>query len=818
VTAIEGGASSDDGGRPLEEPPTGLRAGSRLGPYEIVALLGKGAMGDVYRARDTRLGREVAIKVLPSSLSASPDRLHRFEQEARAASALNHPNILTVHDVGTVDATPYITMELVEGKTLREVLASGPLPAKKLLSLATQLVAGLSKAHAAGIVHRDLKPENVMVTADGAVKILDFGLAKHIKPPPEGPISASVSTLSGETHPGTVLGTVGYMSPEQASGRTADFRSDHFSIGAILYEMATGRRAFQRGSHVETLAAILRDQPAPIDLSTLALPAGLQQIIERCLAKDPEDRYGSTRDLLHDLEHLQDLRSGDEFHPPVAKAWRRPGYAVMAIFLLAAAAAVAVRSRSTGPQTAGSARAIAVLPFETRAESPDDDYIGDGISQAIITDLAKVPGLVVISPNSAFQYTGRTVDVRRVGTELGVSHVLQGSLQHVDDQLRVNARLTDVSSGAQLWADRFDGPATNLFELQDQIASKVVSSLRLSLAPDIGGRQAGVPTTSPEAYDAYLRGMFRFRKDRWVEAIPLFEQAVALDPRFALAHAALANAYVRKFFYVEPDKQWEERAYAEIEKALSLDRNLGEAHLARGDLMWTLSNHFPHEQAVKEYRLALEANPNLAEAHVALGRLYMHIGLLDKALAELNAALRLDPSQSSAAERIALVYRHQHRPDLVLAQIEKTPHFPYQWVTADALSRLGRPEESSRLIESVLKKDPDNLQARSCHAVLLARAGDRARAEEQIARVKEPASNEPGYSHYHHVQYDIGAAYAILGDKPQALAWLQKAADEGFPCYPFYDGDSDLAGLRDDPAFVAFMAKLRAGWERYQDL
>jgi serine/threonine protein kinase/Tfp pilus assembly protein PilF len=818
VTAIEGGASSDDGGRPLEEPPTGLRAGSRLGPYQIVALLGKGAMGDVYRARDTRLGRDVAIKVLPSALSADPDRLRRFEQEARAASALNHPNILTVHDVGTVGSTPYITMELVEGKTLREMLVSDRLPVKKLLSLVTQLAAGLSKAHAAGIVHRDLKPENVMVTADGAVKILDFGLAKHIKPP-EGAIGASVSTLSGETNPGTVLGTVGYMSPEQASGRPVDFRSDHFSLGAILYEMATGRRAFLRKSHAETLAAILRDDPTPIDQSAPAVPAGLQRIIERCLAKDPEDRYGSTRDLLHDLEQLQDRRGREEFHHPVARAWRRPWYVVTAIVLVAAAAGVAVRSRSTDtPPNPGSARSIAVLPFETRAESPDDDYIGDGISEAIITDLAKVPGLAVISPNSAFQYKGRTVDVRRVGTELGVSHVLQGSLQHAGDQLRVNARLTEVSTGLQLWADRFDGPVAGLFELQDQIASKVVGSLRLSLAPEASGHEAAAPTTSPEAYDAYLRGMFRFRKDQWVEAIPLFEQAVALDPRFALAHAALANAYVRKFFYVEPDKQWEERAYAEIEKALSLDRSLGEAHLARGDLIWTLSNGFPHEGAVKEYRRALEANPNLAEAHVALGRLYMHIGLLDKALAELNAALRLDPSQSSAAARIALVYRHQHRPDLVLAQVEKTPHFPYQWVTADALSRLGRPEEGLRLIESELKKDPDNLQARSSDAVLLARAGDRARAEEQITRVKEAASNEPGYSHYHHVQYDIGAAYAMLGDKRQALEWLQKAADEGFPCYPFYDGDSDLAGLRNDPAFVAFMAKLRARWERYQDL
>ena len=357
VTAIEGSRSRRDRGEDFEEPPPALLPGTRLGRYEIESCLGKGGMGEVYRARDTRLGRAVAVKVLPSALLTNPDRLRRFEEEARRASSLNHPNILVVYDVGTVDSAPYITMELIEGQTLAALMASSPPSAKQILSVAVQVASGLAKAHAAGIVHRDLKPQNVMVTADGVVKILDFGLASYV--PRQADTTAS--TISPHTEPGTLLGTVGYMSPEQAAGRTTDFRSDQFSLGAILYELSTGRRAFRQKSDAETLAAILRDQPAPIGESNPEAPAGLQKVIARCLAKDPEDRYGATPDLLHDLEDVRDLARADEVlaasasrsraAAPIRRLrWLAVGLAT-ALILAAAVAALLLRGISAPAPT-----------------------------------------------------------------------------------------------------------------------------------------------------------------------------------------------------------------------------------------------------------------------------------------------------------------------------------------------------------------------------------------------------------------------------------------------------------------------------------
>jgi serine/threonine protein kinase len=392
-----------------------VSAGTRLGPYVFVAPIGSGGMGDVWKARDERLGRPVAVKVLPSELSSDPERLRRFEQEARSASALTHPNIVTIHDVGSTDGVAWIAMELVAGDSLRSRIAAGPLPMKTLLPIAAQLAEGLARAHSAGIIHRDLKPENVMVTPDGLVKILDFGLAK-LEPAAE-PGGSQIETVARETKTGVVLGTVGYMSPEQTTGRPVDFSSDQFAFGAILFEMAAGRRAFAGPSAVKALAAIVRDDPPSLETVRPDAPAGLARIVARCLAKNPHDRYGSTADLARDL---RDLAAGSPGVLPATATPPAPSrssrIAIGGLLVLAAAVAT-WWGTNRRPAIAPAEHSLAVLPFQ-RVGPEAEEYFSDGITDALTTDLARVRGLLVIARNSAFAYKNRNADLRSVARDL----------------------------------------------------------------------------------------------------------------------------------------------------------------------------------------------------------------------------------------------------------------------------------------------------------------------------------------------------------------------------------------------------------------
>jgi serine/threonine protein kinase len=406
-----------------------LQPGTRLGSYEVTSLLGSGGMGEVYRAKDLKLGRDVAVKVLREELASDPERLRRFEQEARSASALNHPNIITIHDIGKHEATPYIAMEYVEGKTLREMLAEGPLPTKKLLQLATQIAEGLAKAHAAGIVHRDLKPENLMVTSDGYVKILDFGLAKLI---PQAGADSEAATITKEgTIAGAVMGTASYMSPEQAKGRPVDFRSDQFSFGAIVYEMITGKRAFQRESIVQTLSAIIEQEPESIVGIQSATPTHLRIIVERCLAKNPEGRYDSSRDLARDVKSIEIAATPSERVEPRVVEKRRVWLGVPAVgAILVAGFALLLVSKVgslrewllfTTPSR--SIESIAVLPLENLSEDPEQEYFADGLTEALIADLAKIGSLKVISRTSVMRYKGTDKSLPEIADELDVDGI-----------------------------------------------------------------------------------------------------------------------------------------------------------------------------------------------------------------------------------------------------------------------------------------------------------------------------------------------------------------------------------------------------------
>ena len=780
-------------------------------------------MGEIYEARDTRLGRLVAIKVLPETLASDRKRLARFENEARAASALNHPNIVTIHDVGQGGGGAFLAMERVEGRTLREMLA-GPsrvplaLPLSRVLAIGAQIAEGLAAAHEAGIVHRDLKPENVMVRSDGLVKILDFGLAKEVSVPAKAAGGTQAPTRTDLTEPGVLLGSVGYMSPEQAAGAPAEPRSDQFALGAVLYEMITGRRAFQRPTAIETLSAILREEPAPLETVAGGVPEPVRWIVERCLAKQPLERYGSTRDLARDLARLREHPSSSDGPAPAPRRGRTaPGLAarVAAVVLVAAALAwLARRPRTSAPPERGGAASLAILPFQNVGGRKDDEYFSDGMTESLITGLARVPGLLVIARNSAFQYKGRTADVRDVGKALGVRYVLEGSVQRAGDAVRVSAQLVDSASGYHLWADTFDRPMKDIFALQDDISRHIIGSLRLALSPGLAGAPSP-PTKSIEAYDDYLRGMQYLRRldqRKHEYAIPLLEKAVARDPAFAQAHAALARAYISEFFNFDADPRWKTKAEEEIARSLALDPDLADAYLARGELAWTLANGFPHERAIQDFRKALELNPNLAEARRSLGRVYLHLGLFDRANEEWDLALRTDPADLWVLYRKAGLLLFDAKPERALEELRKNPEMENSQDAVIALIWLNRDDEAAGVMEKMLR-DPPQTEVHATRAVLLAHRGDPSGAEAAIA---ESIRLGKGLGHFHHAEYDIACAYAILKRKADAMVWLRRAAADGFPCYPLFRKDPLLGSLRGDPEFESFMAESKAQFERYR--
>jgi len=812
-------SASAPGASPLPVGP-----GTCLGPYEVIASLGAGGMGEVFRARDLRLGREVALKLLPPEMATDPARVRRFEQEARASSALNHPHILTVYDVGTVDSRLYIVMELVEGQTMRELLGRGPLVLRRSLDLAVQMASGLAKAHAAGIVHRDVKPENVMVTPDGFVKVLDFGLAKLAAAEDESVASAPTASL---TQTDAVLGSVGYMSPEQARGHAVDFRADQFSFGAVLYEMLSGRRAFLRPTPVATLGAILHDEPEVLASVAPRVPAELAWIVERCLAKDPDHRYGATRDLVRDLERVRDQAIRTASSPAAARPATRAKRRWAAVLaggsaILAAALAwqLAERRSPAGVNPGAGPRSLAVLPFRSLAGMPENEYFAAGITEAIGTELAKARGLSVISGSTVTPYRGQAVDPQKAGRGLGVTHLLDGSVQRTGSRVRVTARLTEVSTGRQVWADRYDREDKDVFALQDDIARSVGTALRVSLR---GRSGSDPPTSSLAAYDAYLRGRFHYRNfydvresksaAEGLAAVARFQEAVALDPRFAQAYAALGETYASLFFYLGPRKEAEEQAYVAIERALSLDPDLPEAYAARGLLAWTLAHGFPHERAAADFRHALELNPNLVDARWMLGRLYMHVGLLDAALSQLEIARRLAPDELRNVNRIGIVYLFQGRYEDALAAFAKIPPDRLDDETVRPLLYLGRTEEASRVAQAGMRKSPNEPSFHASYALVLAREGDFARAEQEVARAIQA---DRGSSHYHHAEYDIGSAYALVGRKAAAVEWLERAAAHGMPCYPLFRDDPYLASLKGDRAFESLLARLKTQWEGYR--
>ncbi|MGE0452485.1 MAG: protein kinase [Vicinamibacteria bacterium] len=590
--------------------------GTTMLHYRILEKIGEGGMGQVFSAEDTTLGRRVALKVLPKEMASKSERLSRFRREARAVAALNHPNIVTIYAVEEADGVPFLTMELVEGQPLSGKVVAGGVPVEKLLELALPLAGALCAAHERGIVHRDLKPANVLIGKDGRLKVLDFGLAKLREDSSAGGDEEPTAVRSAElTEAGAVLGTLPYMSPEQVQGKALDHRSDIFSLGVMLYELATGDRPFKGDTSADLMSSILRDKPRELNEVRRDIPEGLGRIVKRCLDKDVARRYQTARDLLVEIEDLEKEGHG------AADVKRAPS--------------------------------VAVLPFADMSAEKDQDYFCEGIAEELINGLGRLANLRVASRTSSFQFKGTASDVREIGKRLDVSTILEGSVRKAGSRLRITAQLVNVADGYRLWSDRYDRELKDVFAIQDEIAEAIVKALEVTLSPKERRALQNVATRDVEAYDYYLRGrkfFYQMNRRSFEFARQLFNRAIEIDPNYAQAHAGVADCCSFLYQWVDSSEPNLKGANEASRKALELDPDLAEAHASRG-LALSLGGSF--EEAEAEFNEALRRNPRLYEASFFYGRACLGRGSYELAAELFKKASELRPEDYQAPSFLA---------------------------------------------------------------------------------------------------------------------------------------------------------------------
>ena len=823
--------------------------GQMIKHYKIVAAIGAGGMGEVYLAEDTRLERRVALKFLPAHLTEDERYLRRFEQEARAVAALSHPNVCMIHEViETGDGRHCIVMEYVDGMTLSDSLKEKPLTVREALDIAIQVSSALSAAHLAGIVHRDIKLENIMLRRDGYVKILDFGLAKLTDKNWSG-VDNEAATRMLNTSPGVVMGTVYYMSPEQARGLPVDERTDIWSLGVVLYEMICGSHPFTGATPTDVIISIAEREPEPLTKCVPEAPMQLEEIVQKALAKKREDRYQTADDLQRDLRSLsRELEFQSELGEVKRSTGRFPAletnrdqirvdhfkWTSSRILILAAIVAgliittlIAVRSYRNGSTQAPSSKitSVAVLPMTNVSGDPAQDYFVDGMTETLIAGLAKVGELRVMPRTSVMQYRNAPKALTDIARELNVDAVIQGSVQRIADRVQIKLELIQPSTDRHLWSENYDRELRDVLTIQNEVAKAVTQAVQIKLTQQEQLRLAGSRQIDPVAYDYFLRGKYylgRQTKDDNLKAIEMLDKAVATDSNFAAAHAELAQACVwRLFLFAPEERNLEEKAFVAVEKALSLDPDLAEAHLARGRLLWTPSNNFPHDKAIQEYRRAINLNPSLDEAHHQLALVYSHVGLLEEAQQELEQTLIINPSNHLARYRVGETMLFQCRYEQALTVLRKVPPEVNPALVghqiAYVLFSLGKKQEASETVKEFLKKYPEDNRGllTSLEAVLAASDGQESVAEDKI---KLAIDKGKGFGHFHHTAYFIACAYALMKKPDQAIKWLEQAADEGFPCYPLFERDLNLSNLRQDERFITLLTKLKQQWESYKAL
>lgn len=781
-----------------------LEPGARLGPYQIERLLGSGGFGSVYRAHDSRLDRWVAIKALSEGIAGDPDRLGGFKEEARAAASLNHPHICSVYEVEHDSGVDYIVMELVDGRPLAQLTSPGGLPIHTAVRYATQIAAAMEHAHARGVVHGDVKAGNVMVTPTGDTKLVDFGLARRVRPLNQLTITQSATALPG----GGIAGTPAYMAPEVIRGEKADQRSDIWALGILLHEMVAGSPPFHGRTMPEMISSILRDAPSA---PSSGVPPALSAVIRRCLAKEPADRYQAAGEVRSALETVAAGEAWGEERRPQAEVTAgkrlRHGRAIAA----AVGAAVAVGSAAyvwihrTGD--AGTPTSLAVLPCRTLAEVDRVEFLEVGIADSIIIALSNASQLRVRSTSAILQYEGQNIDPHEVGRALNAEYLLTCMLQPTAQTVAASVQLIHTSDGSATWGDRFEVARDQLPVLRDTISERVAAALRVRMTTGERERFYRRYTKNSAAYERYLQGrsaLPRYTPEATLAAIDHFKQALAIDPQYPLAHAGLASAAARmriRFSTGQDRTRWLDLAEREAGEAMRLDPDLAEAHEARaavarqGEFDWNLT--------MAESDRALALNPSLAQPHFFRAGVFYHFGLFDLADRESQLGTLNDPTARVDGLRVlgnsALYDGRFAEAESRLNEARRLSGSASSGPNeALALFYLGRSPEAEGILES-MSADP---RAKAALASILAARGERTRAMTMTREIQSDTGLD------HHVYYSLGATFAQLGNAAEAIRWLERAAASGFSCGTWFAKDPLLAPVRDEGGYRKIQADI----------